>query len=190
MSDAIIGECVDQIGDTRAHPPTKRNRWGSHGWRLDGYGYNGDYSEYEAEVLGPLNMKAGQGPLWLPFEFREEEGGYQISKNDEWNSPTAYHFHNFFMSGEELRFKYSTYGHADPDAQDKTLRDLHGDGDVLLAVACAHGNHTFKGDNAESSFGSIPGSARPIYYMNEEARRARHSVWQDIVREDEAKYRS
>ena len=184
MSDAIIGECVDQIGDTRAHPPTKRNRWGSHGWRLDGYGYNGDYSEYEAEVLGPLNMK-GQGPLWLPFEFREEEGGYQISKNDEWNSPTAYHFHNFFMSGEELRFKYSTYGHADLDAQNKTLMKLHGD--TLLAVACAHGIHT---KHSEKSFGSIKGSARPIYYMNEEAHRARHGVWQDIVREDYVKYGS
>ena len=186
MSDAIIGECVDQIGDIRAHPPTKRNRWGSHGWRLDGYGYNGDYSEYEAEVLGPLNMK-GQGPLWLPFEFREEEGGYQISKNDKWNSPTAYHFHNFFMSDEEFRFKYSTYGHADPKAQNKTLMKLHGDGDTLVAVACAHGIHT---KYSEKSFGSIKGSARPIYYMNEEARRARHSVWQDIVREDDAKYGS
>ena len=154
---------------------------------MNGYGKDWDYSEYEAEVLQPLNI-TGQGPLWLPFEFREEEGGYQISKNDEWNSPTAYHFHNFFMSDEVVRFKYSTYGHPDPKAQDKSLRDLHED--VMLAVECAHGNHTFKGEKAESSFGSIPGSARPIYYMNEEARRARHSVWQDIVREDEAKYGS
>ena len=59
VSDAIIGECVDQIGDTRAHPPTKRNRWGSHGWRLDGYGYDGDYSEYEVEVLGPSKIVYG-----------------------------------------------------------------------------------------------------------------------------------
>jgi hypothetical protein len=45
-------------------------------------------------------------------------------------------------------------------------------------------------ERSEKSFGSIKGSARPIYYMNEEARRARHSVWQEIVREDEAKYGS
>ena len=76
VSDAMIGECVDQIGDTRAHPPTKRNRWGSHGWRLNGYGHHRNYSAYEAEVLGPLNI-TGQGPLWQPFEFREEEGGYR-----------------------------------------------------------------------------------------------------------------
>ena len=150
-----------------------------------GYGHHRNYSAYKAEVLGPLNI-TGQGPLWQPFEFREEEGGYQISKRDKWNSPTAYHFHNFFMSGEELRFKYSTYGHADPKAQDKSLKDLHGDGDTLLAVECAHGIHI---KHSEKSFGSIKGSARPIYYMNEEARRARHSVWQDIVREDEAKGR-
>ena len=186
VSDAMIGECVDQIGDIEAHPPTKRDRWGSHGWRLDGYGHNRNYSAYKAEVLRPLNMK-GQGPLWLPFEFREEQGGHQISKRDKWNSPTAYHFHNFFMSDEVVRFKYSTYGHPDPKAQDKSLRDLHED--VMLAVECAHGNHTST-QKREKSFRSIKGSARPIYYMNEEARRARHNVWQDIVREDEAKYGS
>jgi len=49
-----------------------------------------------------------------------------ISTNDKWNSPTAYHFHNFFLSGEEIRFKYSTYRHALP-------RDLRNGGDLLLA---------------------------------------------------------
>ena len=41
-SDAIIGECVDQIGDTKLHPPTKRNNWGSHGTRKSGYGHHED----------------------------------------------------------------------------------------------------------------------------------------------------
>ncbi|KAL7425495.1 hypothetical protein ACHAXM_000041, partial [Skeletonema potamos] len=181
--DAMIGECVDHIGDTKLHPPTKRDRWDSHGTRLDGYGHEEDYSEYDAEVLADLNMK-GQGPLWLPHEFRVEEGGEQISKNDEWYSPTAYHFHNFFMSVEEIRFKYSTYGHADSRALELPLRDIHDAGDLLLAVTCAEGNHTEK---AERSFDSIPGTAKPIYYLNEEARRARHKLWQDIVSKDEEK---
>ena len=175
---------MDLIGDTKMHPPTKRTMWESHGPRLDGYGHDGDYSKYKANVLVPLKMES-KYPLWRPNEFRQEIGGVMISKNDEWNSPTGYHFHNFFMSGEEIRFKYSTYGHADPEALEKPLRDIHDAGDLALAVTCAHGNHT---DNTERSFESIPGSARPIYYLNEEARRARHSVWQDIVREDEEKY--
>jgi len=148
----MLGECVDQIGDTKLHPPTKRDKWESHGKRLDGYG-------------------------------RLKAGGEMISKKDEWNSPTGYHFHNFFMSGEEVRFKYSTYGHPDSKALVKSLRHIHGD--LMLAVTCAEGNHTEK---IERSFGSIPGTVRPIYYLNEEARRARHSLWQDIVRKDEEKH--
>lgn len=28
---------------------------------------------------------------------------------DEWKSPTAFHFTNFFDSAEQVRFKYSTW---------------------------------------------------------------------------------
>jgi hypothetical protein len=93
-----VRECVDQIGDTKLHPPTKRVKWESHGSRLDGYGHLKNYSKYESEVLADLNMK-GQGPLWLPHEIRVEAGGEMIWKNDGWNSPTGYHFHNFFHVG-------------------------------------------------------------------------------------------
>jgi len=132
-------------------------------------------------VLAGLNME-GQGPLWLPHEIRAEQGGERVSKKDKWNSPTGYHFHNFFMSDEEIRFKYSTYGHADPYARVKSLRDF--DSKLMMAVMCALGNHT---ENTESSFESISGTSRPIYYLNEEARQARHNLWQDIVRRDEEK---
>ena len=187
FADAMLGECIEQIGDTKVHPPTKRDRWESHGLRLTGFGRFGNFSKYEEDVLAPLKMKEKKYPLWLPHEIREETGGSMYSKNDEWKSPTGYHFHNFFMSGEEVRYKYLTYGHPDPKAQEKPLRDLHGAGDLLLAVDCAHGNHTYKGGKAESNFESIPGNSKPIYYLNEEARRARHNLWQDIVRKDEEK---
>jgi len=88
------------------------------------------------------------------------------------------------MSGEEIRFKYSTYGHANSKALVKSLRHIHADGDLMLAVMCALGNHTEK---TESSFDSISGTSRPIYYLNKEARQARHNLWQDIVRRDEEK---
>ena len=58
-------------------------------------------------------------------------------------------------------------------------------GDLMLAVMCALGNHT---KDTTSSFESILGTSRPIYYLNEETRLARHSVWQDIVKKDEEKY--
>jgi len=104
-----------------------------------------------------------------------------MSKNDEWESPTAYHFHNFFMSHEEVRYKYLTYGHPDPKALTKPFQDLHDD--ILFAVTCAEGNHSAR---AERSFTSILGASKPIYYLNEETRRARHTLWQDIARKDDA----
>lgn len=175
---------MDQIGDTDLHPPTKRDKWESHGDRLDGYGHYEDYSEYDAKVLAGLDNMKGQGPLWLSHEIRTEAGGVQAAKNDDWKSPTAYHFHNFFMSGEEIRFKYSTFGHANEKALVKSLRHISAT-DLMLAVMCALGNHT---GNTESSFESIQGAARPIYYLSKEARLARHSLWQEIVRKDEEKY--
>mmetsp|Transcript_28863 Transcript_28863/g.69557 ORF Transcript_28863/g.69557 Transcript_28863/m.69557 type:complete len:524 (+) Transcript_28863:103-1674(+) len=179
--DVILGECVDQIGDTKVHPPTKHRVWGSHGERVDGYGHAGNYSQYEADILGPLNL-TGKYPLWFPSEIRVESGGVMVSRKDKWNSPTGYHFHNFFESAEEVRFKYLTYGHPTKGALEKPLRDLNGD--LLLAVTCAEGNRT---ENQERSFDSTPGNAKPIYYLNEEARHARHSLWQDIVKQDKAK---
>mmetsp|Transcript_3032 Transcript_3032/g.5123 ORF Transcript_3032/g.5123 Transcript_3032/m.5123 type:complete len:548 (-) Transcript_3032:110-1753(-) len=181
--DAMLGECVDQIGDTELHPPTKRVYLGSHGSRKDFYGHDNEFSFYDSNILVDLNMK-GQGPLWFPHDIRQENFmGKSVTKKDMWKSPTGYHFHNFFESGEEIRFKYATYGHADSKALGQPrLRGVHRALD--MAVNCALGKHTKK---AEISFESIPSSSRPIYYLNEEARKARHSVWQDIVRRDEEK---
>jgi hypothetical protein len=180
----MLGECIDQIGDSKLHPPTKRVYLGSHGSRKDSYGHNNEYSLYDSEILKDLNMK-GQGPLWFPHDVRQENfmGMLPAVKKDKWKSVTGYHFHNFFESGEEIRFKYATYGHPVKNAlAQPRLRGVHKDLD--MAVRCALGKHTKK---AEISFESIPSTSRPIYYLNEETRQARHRVWQDIVRRDEGK---
>lgn len=182
-SDAILGECVEQIGDTELHPPTKRVYLESHGNRKDLYGHDNEFTFYDSNILEDLKIK-GQGPLWFPHDIREESFmGNPVWKQDKWKSPTGYHFHNFFMSYEEIEFKYTTYGHANKKALGQPLRFIHEDLD--MAVRCAHGKHAKK---AEISFESIPSTARPIYYLDEEVRKARHSLWQDIVRKDDAKY--
>lgn len=84
----------------------------------------------------------------------------------------------------KVRFKYLTYGHPHGEALTQSLRDIHGSGDLMLAVKCALGDVS---DEAEQSFESIPSSVKPIYYLNPDVRHARHSLWQDIVREDEEK---
>ena len=151
---------------------------------MTGYGRRDDYSKYDANVLAGLDNMKGQGPLWLSHEIRTEVGGVRPTKKDDFKSPTAYHFHNFFMSGEEIRFKYSTFGHADENILVKSLRHISAR-DLMLAVMCALGNHT---KESERSFEKISGTSRPIYYLNEEVRHARHSMWQDIVKKDEEKY--
>ena len=178
--DAVLGKCIDQIGSTVMHPPTKYNYWQNHGSRLDGYGHGGNYSLYQAE-----QGHHDKYPLWQSHHIRLGTGGQQISKNDK--SPTAYHFHNMFSSADQIRLKYSTYGHANfvfnQQLLDRPLSERT-DEDTQLALACARGNYT-SGPNRESSFESISSSVKPIYYLNEEVRHARHSVWQDIIRKDD-----
>ncbi|KAL7528321.1 hypothetical protein ACHAXR_002379, partial [Thalassiosira sp. AJA248-18] len=107
--DAMLGECVDQIGNEALHPPTERN-WkpkgftSYHGHRAKGYGREGKFDEYRKL------HKDDEYPLWTASDIRVGTGGKMISKKD--TSPTGYHFHNFFTSAQEIHTKYLTYGHA------------------------------------------------------------------------------
>ncbi len=181
--DAILGECVEEIGDTKLHPPTKRVYLESHGKRKDLYGHDNEFTFYDSHILEDLKME-GHGPLWQPIDIRRENWmGKTVWKQDKWKSPTGYHFHNFFESFEEIEFKYTTYGHPKKEALGQPLGFIHED--LYMGVRCAHGKHSKK---AEISFESIPSTSRPIYYLNEEVRQARHSLWQDIVRKDDEKH--
>mmetsp|Transcript_29206 Transcript_29206/g.62102 ORF Transcript_29206/g.62102 Transcript_29206/m.62102 type:complete len:511 (+) Transcript_29206:50-1582(+) len=183
--DAILGACIDLIGNSTLHPPTMR-KWSpdrnernitkriksSHGSRLRGYGGARDYSLYESVY------KAGQYPLWSAGDFRDAEGGEMITKQD--GSGTAYHFHNFFTNASQIHWKYYTYGHAIHNAMDKPIWELHED--LELGVKCAKGEN---GRKPVDSFDTAPGNVRPIYYLNEEVRKTKHLAWQNIVREEE-----
>ena len=59
--------------------------------------------------------------------------------------------------------------------------------DLELSVRCAKGL-TSNGRDGIQSFHNATGTSRPIYYLNEGVRRARHLAWQNIVKEEEAKY--
>ena len=162
--------------------------------RLAGYGHESNYSLYEADNNlqhgGQLSMIGGrvernyQYPLWMPHEVRIEVGGKMLSKSD--GSPTGYHFHNFFMSGDQVRHKYATYGHADDNVIGQRLGSRGDDADMQLALACARGEES--DDNREGSFESISSSVKPIYYLNEAVRRERHDKWQHIVWDDDERF--
>ena len=171
--DAILGECVDQVGDSLLHPPGKREYKERHGMRLNGYGRNGDYSKYVAGGMGSNNSY----PLWYASDFRNQVGGRMHSMKDR--SPTGYHFHNFFNSANDIRVKYHTYGHASHDAMDKPIWELQDD--IKLAVDCAHGDR-----NKSLKFDISLGSVLPIYYSDDNVMMKRHRLWHSIVEgEDE-----
>ena len=82
--DAILGECVDQIGNITMHPPTKRD-WPKEqdvtndtiyfGWRLPGYGRTNDYSKYLADHQS-FESEYGHKPypLYYATDIRMEPG--------------------------------------------------------------------------------------------------------------------
>ena len=131
MKDTVLGECVDLIGNTTLHPSALRE-WSKndknvaasagliqaqsskHGSRLRGHGKGGNYSLHEAD---------GRYPLWTAEDIRTESGGRQFVMKD--NSPTGYHFHNFFTSAHEIHFKYFSYGHASKKAMSIPLWDMY-----------------------------------------------------------------
>jgi hypothetical protein len=173
--DAVLGKCIEHTGNSSLHPPTKRQYADKHGLRRHGYGADGvDYSSYVAEGLGPPNTF----PLWHGTDMRLGNGGVMYSGTD--GSPTGYHFHNFFMSADEVRNKYATYGHARSGARSLPVWEVAED--VKFAVDCAHGER----DQALEF--NVTGSVLPIYYLNDEVRNERHKLWLEIVKEEEEKW--
>jgi hypothetical protein len=94
--DAVLGECVDQIGNITMHPPTKRDwPWPQnvkndtiyHGWRLKGHGRGNDYREYHADNT-KFESEYGHKPypLYYATDIRMEPGR-TVSKKD--GSPTG-----------------------------------------------------------------------------------------------------
>lgn len=180
--DAMLGECVDQIGDINLHPRGKRewppadrvkNHTVYHGYRLEGYGGSGDYSKYHAEN----KFDSGHVPYPLYYATDQRmEGGHQIQRRD--SAATGYHFHNFFESEKEIHHKYLTYGHAWWEADKKPIWELHED--IALGVDCSRGKY-----EKATNFAGIQSSLMPIYYINEINRIARHSKWQKVVHDEE-----
>ena len=173
--DALLGKCIEHTGDSILHPPAKRQYAEKHGLRLFGYGYDGeDYSQYIADNSLPNTTY----PLWHGTDMRLGNGGRQIAMID--GSPSGFHFHNFFLNADEVRYKYATYGHAKSAVMEKPVWEASPD--VQLAVDCAHDKR-----DEVIMFNGV-GSVLPIYYLNDDARNARHQLWQSIVRVEEERW--
>ena len=143
--DAIIGECIDGIGNETLHKPTLRKSFPGNRetYREDGFGKK--LKDYDNETKQDLIRFP---PLWKPVDFRGAQGGGLIGEILNGDNPkrpqgyVAYHFHNFFDSIKPIRKKYATYGHPNQNATFWPLGNISTELDV--AVRCIM-NRTFEG---------------------------------------------
>lgn len=176
--DAILGECVNNVGDPSAHPPTRRDYLGAHGLELQGYGAGGsdfrpNYTLYHAEGLGPR----GAYPLWHGTDVRMKWIGNTYGRID--GGANAYHFHNYFERADQIHTKYATYGHAMGGvAMSMPIWALQPD--IELGVDCVNGR-----GGKWLRFNESGSSVLPIYYMNDIARNESHVRWRNIVKDEE-----
>ena len=179
--DAMIGECVDGTGDKNIHPPPKR-LWGRQNFRAPGHGYDGNYEDYFASH-GSKAITNGKRmyPLWTPADFRGVEGGRQVPKEIN-----AFHLHNFFSSGQEIRDKYFKYAENLPRAQNVPLGLIHED--IALSIACLYGTKDLgKARKLQvGGYASLDPASTPILYQDEGFRKFDHSRFRNLVLKDES----
>jgi len=188
--DMIIGECIDGIGDIDLHKPVKRqDSNGRETYRMKASRLE-DY-DTDAEL-------AAHPPLWKPMDFRAVEGSdsqtTEVLKNEKYprgTGHTAYHFHNFFTTLDDLRFKYKTYGHGEADALTKPLGKLQSD--IDMAVRCVM-NRTKDGLSTPYLSGGVDGISGgriPLVFEDESAgsyRKDRHRELYEMIVADEQQY--
>jgi hypothetical protein len=198
--DAIIGECIDGIGNSTKHRPAKRDYYNSnsdgggdhHGTRRKGYGFEGNYSTYFSDQQqlklnnnisltedGPMYY-----PLWQAVDFRVGVGGKMVGSKSDPSIPTGYHFHNFFDTNHQIHFKYRTYGHENKNAMDTPMWEFSLE--LRYGVDCAK-----LGRDIDIAADALDFHLRmPIYYISNISRNERHQLWLNIVKEDEERFNS
>ncbi len=183
--DIIVGECIDTIGDSDLHKPALREvpyKGGTMGKRVRGYGLKyRDYSKMPGTSMYPL---------WMPVDWRNAEGGTQISEKPH-KGHTGYHlFHNFFESFDVMRNKYRNYGHPVYNADRVPLSRLQRDIDqgVRCVMKRPDGDLQLKLRYNRGGFKGIEGR-KPVIFENEAYRIARNRELKEMIEADEEKYK-
>jgi hypothetical protein len=187
--DMMLGECIDKIGDPTGRVVSGRDYHRTRGHRESGYdpGKPGGYLSHI--------VSSGLYPLWSTQDFRSIEGGQQyrwVNHSQEGSDfGTSFHVHNFFDDLQVLRHKYSTYGHANHRAVKVPLSNISPALDVV--VRCVHDLPNKA--NPQSAVRIVKPFNRsvgpkPIFFLNESYRKARHEHVRDIVLADEKQFGS
>ncbi len=180
--DVISGECIDTIGDSNLHKPGLREfANGTLGKRRPGYGLT--YTNY-------MNMtNTSMYPLWRPVDFRNAEGGNQVSEKPH-KGHTGYHFHNFFNSFDVLRNKYRTYGHSVEDADSRSVAQLQLNLDSGVRCIMGRPDDDLKTRYNKGGFEGIKGRRPIIFEENQSYRDLRTRELKEMIEADEKKFNS
>lgn len=180
--DAVIGECLEGIGNATGRPKAVRDVNATLGKFFRAEGYQGGYEKAKHWKLFPL-LNAADFRICDCGTVHDLIGDYKWEEvQKETNQPlqyTGYHFHNFFGSAKQVRNKYATYGHPVWGAKELSLPDIHDN--LKLAVKCAFGD---PGDYVRGGLKSIVGPV-PIAYAQDDSRPKKWvNLWKDIVQND------
>ena len=187
--DALIGECLDTIGNSTLHPPPKRIFKDRQNFRSEGHGRDGKTYDHYFAMHGSRAMYKGRKmyPLWTPADIRGVGGGRQVTRK-----VTSFHLHNNFESGEELRTKYLKYAEDIPRAANVPLSLIHED--IALAVACVYRWKDMGKSRKRlvGGFSAIDGQSgsTPILYQDDNIRKSIHDHFKNLVMQDEKQYGS
>lgn len=195
------GHCIEGIGGDGGgskHKPAPRDPNRGFDDRLPGWGYL-DWNE-----SNPYTPLVNGGDFRSPGAkntLGEELSFGTLVRHAFWDDPpiTAYHFHNFFVNANSLRFKYGTYGHPlrGNKARDGELKNLHGD--LKMMVRCVVSkNDGMKNDDDNGHHHPLPAPKHvlggfdrldpfftPIYFRDESYRKTRHERVRAMVLRDE-----
>jgi len=175
--DMVLGECVDEIGDSSVHKPAKR-LFSDRGRRMPGYEEN-----VKENDGGMPNIT--MYPLWRPVDFRTVAGGDLHSDMDKLH--IGFHFRNFFPSIEVMRNKFATYTHGSEKAWTIPIGEIHQD--LNMTVNCMKGIPDEA--NAETialkgGFAALKG-AIPVAFQDGNYRQKRFQEVKEMILEDEKK---
>jgi len=159
---AVIGECIENIGDADLHQSDLRSFSKTEGGHLIGkrdFSPHPDRTEY---------------PLWEPWDFRRAPNKPIL---EEGRLHSAYHFHNFFDSFTVMRNKYKTFALPREDADFMPISSMQRA--AKMAISCLKGE-----PGKHVTFDNIEGR-RPILFEHEDYRILRLKEMVKEVEEDE-----
>ncbi len=178
--DIILGKCIEGIGDD-SFKLADDERHRPFAWRKPKFTKKENYTGWPKEKT--------TYPLWNAADFRRDQGGFKFIFEDVSYlrfrmGHTGFHFHNFFDTTQQLRYKYRTYGHPVPEADNMTISEIHPDLDLFVDCVLNRNVTANKHKILTTSLEDFEGRI-PIAYTIDGYSLARHEEMGKIMQEDE-----